>query len=115
MRKTALNLLTSILAVSILGACRTKATSTPNIPISTSLTSTLISSTSTAASTNLPMPMLSITLGKLNESDGITLDQGGDVDTSVQLKGNPAVETRSSGNGAVLPSQDENNIPDSYV
>ena len=58
---------------------------------------------------------LSITLGRINTSQGINLDQGGDVDTKAVPKGTPPVETRGSGNGAVLPSADNNTTPDYYV
>jgi hypothetical protein len=65
----------------------------------------------------LPAPLLtlSITLGSTNISDGINLDQGGDVDTNVATKGTPPVETRASGNGTVVPSIDHNTVPDYYL
>ena len=58
---------------------------------------------------------LSITLGSINISHGISLDQGGDVDTVVASKGSPPIETRGSGNGTALPATDRNTIPDYYI
>lgn len=65
--------------------------------------------------TPTPMPSLSITLGTVNTSQGIALDQGGDVDTQVETKGSPPVEIRRSGNNGVIPAADGNSIPDSYL
>jgi len=79
--------------------------------------------TLTTAPTALPTPTiaeittseplsLSITLGKKNVSNGITLDSGGDVDTQpVEVN---SAEARQSGNGTALTSGDLNNVPDSY-
>jgi len=61
-----------------------------------------------------PMP-LSIQLGQTNVEDGISLDSGGDVDSTVVSVGNPAVEARSTGNGQVLPSPDGNMEADYYL
>ena len=58
---------------------------------------------------------LSITLGSQNVEQGITLDSGGDVDTEVVSVGSPAVQARRTGNGAALPSQNSNSIPDNYM
>jgi hypothetical protein len=61
------------------------------------------------------LPSLSITLGTLNQSDGILLAQGGDTDTKVVTAGSPAQEARSSGNGKSVPAPDGNTTPDSYL
>jgi len=58
---------------------------------------------------------LSITLGSQNVEDGITLDSGGDVDTEVVTAGSPAVQARRTGNGAALPAQNGNSLPDYYI
>ncbi|MBP1654714.1 MAG: hypothetical protein H6Q28_1270, partial [Bacteroidetes bacterium] len=60
-------------------------------------------------------PTLSIVLGSVNQSDGITLDSGGDADTSVVVAGSPPQEARTSGNGKALPATDGNSVPDLYV
>ena len=86
-----------ILLIFILGACVNPATPTP-IPVPP-----------------VPMPSLSITLGQTNDERGIHLDQGGDVDTHVDPRGDPVVETRSSGNNQALPATDGNITPDSYL
>jgi hypothetical protein len=62
-----------------------------------------------------PLPLLSITLGTLNNEQGITLDAGGDVDTRVMEKGTPARETRQTGNGLALPAADGNSVQDYYM
>jgi len=104
------------LCVSLLSACGTRSTSTPN-----NITPPVIPPTNTSApptATNVPvnksLPSVSITLGQNNNPRGITLDQGGDVDTVAELRGEPALETRSSGNNTALPASDGNTIPDSY-
>ena len=56
---------------------------------------------------------LAITLGAINQSQGISLDQGGDVDTKVVNAGDPANEARISGNGQAL-SEGGNSTPDSF-
>jgi hypothetical protein len=61
------------------------------------------------------LPSLSITLGAVNSSDGILLDQGGDTDTKAVTAGSPAQEARTSGNGKVVPAGDGNTTPDSYL
>lgn len=58
---------------------------------------------------------LSIRLGQTNVEDGLALDDGGDVDTAVVSAGNPPQEARRTGNDAVLPSPDDNDIADSYM
>jgi len=52
---------------------------------------------------------LSIALGETNDEQGISLDQGGDVDTL------PTADGRTSGNGASLSAADGNTIADSYL
>ncbi len=47
-------------------------------------------------------------------SQGITLDQGGDVDTVAASVGDPSIETRSSGNNTALSVADGNAIADSF-
>ncbi len=71
-----------------------------------------------ALETNSPLPptvtptpepvQLSILLGATNDEQGISLDQGGDVDSL------PAAEGRTSGNSDSLPAADGNTVPDSY-
>ncbi len=97
-----------ILILSVSVGCNLPTVSSPRID-----TPTVLPATSTEAPVHLPS--LSITLGQTNDSQGITLDQGGDVDTQVESKGNPALETRSSGNNAALPASDGNSTPDSYL
>ena len=106
-----------ILCIFLLGACGPRATATPDIitPTVVPPTNTPVSPTATTAHTKGIFPSLSITLGANNDSQGITLDQGGDVDTIVELRGEPAVETRRSGNNLTLPASDGNDIPDSYL
>ncbi len=58
---------------------------------------------------------LSIQLGETNVEDGLALDYGGDVDTVVVFAGNPPQAARRTGNDAVLPSPDDNDIADSYL
>jgi hypothetical protein len=65
--------------------------------------------------TPLSLPELSILLGEVNQENGISLDQGGDVDTKPVSVGNPALEARQTGNARALPAQDKNTIPDSYI
>jgi parallel beta-helix repeat protein len=64
---------------------------------------------------SIPLLSLSITLGRINTSNGISLDEGGDVDTKLASKGTPLIVTRGSGNGVALPSPDGNTIPDYYI
>ncbi len=97
--------LSYILLVFVLGACGTQTT-----PTSITLPPMV-----TITPTSVPMPSLSITLGETNNSQGITLDSGGDVDTKVVSVGNPAQAARESGNNTVLPSSDGNSTPDSYI
>jgi parallel beta-helix repeat protein len=68
----------------------------------------------TPTSAQVVLPSLVITLGTTNQSEGITLDQGGDVDTEPVSVGDPAMEARRSGNGQAL-SGDGNTTPDSYL
>jgi hypothetical protein len=105
MRDHGLRFLTCIIFIFILGACGnpTTATATAKPP------------TATTEPTRAPLPSLSITLGKTNDSQGIRLDQGGDVDTQAESKGNPPLETRRSGNNQALASSDGNAVPDSYL
>lgn len=80
-------------------ASRVKPTDTPPAP-----TSTL---------TPVPLPALSIELGATGSSDGLSLDHGGDVDSSAETKA--GIETRATGNGTALPGGDGNTTPDSYL
>ncbi|MCL4529834.1 MAG: hypothetical protein M1282_10525 [Chloroflexi bacterium] len=105
MKTRFLKFLNYILLIALLGACGTRTTSTPNAN----------PATATTAPTEVPLPSLSITLGKTNDSQGIRLDQGGDVDTQTESKGNPPLETRGSGNNKALASSDGNKVPDSYL
>jgi fibronectin type 3 domain-containing protein len=59
--------------------------------------------------------VLSITLGTVNQSQGLTLLSGGDADTVAVSAGSPVVEARATGNGVALPSVDQNRIPDFYL
>lgn len=87
-----------------------------NLP-TTSRPGPLTPATAAATGTSAPvhLPALSITLGQANDSQGITLDQGGDVDTRAESKGTPPQETRRSGNNAALSATDGNDTPDSYL
>ena len=69
----------------------------------------------TVTTTEIVLPSLSIILGEINVSQGITLDQGGDVDTVAASVGDPATETRSSGNNTALSVADGNAIADSFL
>ena len=102
-----------VLLASILAACGTRTTSTPIINPSTAVPATSAPPTITITPTNVPLPSLSIALGKVNDSQGIVLDQGGDVDTKAVMVGNPPTEARSSGNNQALPG--DNTTPDSYI
>jgi len=104
------------LVVIITASCTTPEDLTPkaNTPTPVPPTATATLAPPTATPTEVPLPSLSITVGK-NESKGITLDQGGDVDTKVDAIGDPPVEIWSSGNGAALPARDGNDVPDSYI
>ncbi len=113
MRSHSFKVLNCVLILLVSGACSPGAVSTPIIDTPTPAPATPIPATITP--TQVPLPSLSITLGETNSSKGITLAQGGDVDTKSESKGNPAVETRSSGNNAALPAPDGNNTPDSYL
>jgi hypothetical protein len=61
------------------------------------------------------LTQLTILLGQDNAEQGLTLDDGGDVDTVVVWVGSPQFEARQTGNGAALPSADGNTIPDHYM
>ncbi len=99
----------------ILGACGTRTTSTPTTTAPTVVPATLVPPAATTEPTSVTLPSLSITLGRTNDSQGIALDQGGDVDTRAESKGNPPAETRGSGNGTTLSASDGNGTPDSYL
>ncbi len=58
---------------------------------------------------------LTIRLGQDNVEQGLSLDDGGDVDTEVVWAGSPPLEARRTGNGQALPSPDGNDIPDFYM
>lgn len=58
---------------------------------------------------------LFIRLGQTNAADGLSLDQGGDMDTEVVFAGDPPQEARRTGNDVALPSPDGNSVADSYV
>lgn len=68
-----------------------------------------------AGGSSVDQTPLSIQLGQTNVEDGLALDYGGDVDTTVVFAGNPPQEARRTGNDAVLPSPDDNDIADSYL
>ena len=92
-----------------------KPTLAPPTSVPTSLP-TVAPETPTTPPTSTPAPVkLSITLGENSTSQGITLDTGGDFDTSVVQVGSPAVEARQSGNGAALASPDNNTVGDLYL
>jgi hypothetical protein len=103
---------TSAMILLLLAACQGNATPSPT---STTLAPTLVPPTqpATLAPTAVPV-QLSITLGTTNSGQGLSLDEGGDVDTRVVQVGNPAAEARQSGNGAALPSPDGNTTGDSF-
>ena len=73
------------------------------------------SPTPRATATLRPLPNLSITLGTVSDEQGIALMQGGDIDTMVTQKGDLVIDTLATGNGLVLPGQDGNTTPDSYI
>jgi len=56
---------------------------------------------------------LSIALGDTNQEDGIHLGSQGDFDTELVVVN--GVEARRTGNGQVLPSEDGNEIRDTYM
>lgn len=58
---------------------------------------------------------LTILLGQDNQEQGLSLDDGGDVDTEVVWAGSPSLEARRTGNDQALPSPDGNDIPDFYM
>lgn len=86
----------------------TPAGPTPSAPAVTQIPTTL----SPSATPVLP---LSIELGQTNVENGIALDSGGDVDSTVVSVGIPAAEARSTGNGRALPSPDGNAVADYYL
>jgi len=75
MRTYSLRFLCYIVFILILGACGVHTTSTPIIkaPTPTAVPATLALIIATTAPTNVPLPLLSITLGETNNSKGITL------------------------------------------
>jgi len=68
---------------------------------------------STVTPTAAPV-QLGITFGTTSSGQGLSLDEGGDVDTLLIQAGNPAEEARQSGNGAALAAPNGNAIGDSY-
>jgi parallel beta-helix repeat protein len=103
------------IAFGLLAACQaslpvtpTPVTSTPS-PVPATHTAAVPSASPTAVALNL-----SIALGNTNIGNGLSLDTGGDVDTIPVSAGDPPVEARQSGNGAVLFSPDGNTTGDSY-
>jgi hypothetical protein len=115
-------LLGSLLLIVALVACgpqptATVITPTPTVPTATPTLPmvTPLVPTATFTPTSLPLPALSITLGSTNQSQGIRLDSGGDVDTVVASVGKPVTETRASGNNRALSAPDNNTTPDSYL
>jgi len=72
-------------------------------------------STPRPTATPRPLPNLSITLGATNEEQGISQITGGDIDTVLAAKGDPAVDTMATGSGLPLPALDGNTTPDSYI
>ena len=107
--KLFLSVLLNCIVIVALSAC--------NMPTAVPATDTPapIPATNTAVvNTEIPAPPpLSITLGETNDSQGITLDRGGDVDTQAVSIGTPALSARSSGNGQVISGGDT--TPDSYI
>ena len=102
-----LNRMLLILSLSLLAAC------TPSSPTAT-IGRAFVPVIAGGGSAFDQTP-LSIQLGQTNVEDGLALDSGGDVDTAVVSAGNPPEEARRTGNDAVLPSPDANNIADSYM
>jgi hypothetical protein len=88
----------------LLGACNL-----PGAPTPAPVTVTASPVVPTVTPTPALLPSLSITLGATNQSAGISLDSGGDVDTVATSSG------RSSGNGRALSAGDGNTTPDSYI
>jgi parallel beta-helix repeat protein len=110
-------------------ACQRESTATPSqsieitptltspstIPPTATTTATQISTNTAFPPTTNPELPLSIQLGQTNVENGISLDNGGDVDSVVVSVGNPAGEARSTGNGQALPSSDGNAVADSFL
>jgi hypothetical protein len=99
-------------------ACSIPTTSGSTLPAATlapvpatEIPATIPPSPTTAATT---VPSLAITLGLSNNPQGITLDQGGDVDSKPVSVGNPARDARQSGNGQALPGNG-NTTPDYFL
>jgi hypothetical protein len=114
--KAQLKFLSYILIVIAAAACTAPevVTPKPSTPTPVPPTATATLAPPTATPTEVPLPSLSISLGK-NESRGITLDHGGDVDTKVEAIGDPPLEAWSSGNGTALQATDGNEAPDYYI
>jgi parallel beta-helix repeat protein len=110
MRKSLSSTINIVFVLIILSACA-KPTTVPIIGTDTPFQASAVPATATLTST--PPLSLSITLGQTNISQGITLSQGGDVDSQVVSVGSPAVDARASGNGIALPAG--NSTPDSYL
>jgi len=110
MRNRLFGLISFLVVLVILSGCAIPTAGPIRVTTTPFLASTV---PATETATSLPPVSLAITLGQINVSKGITLDQGGDVDTKVVTVGSPAVEARASGNGIALPGG--NSTPDSYI
>jgi len=117
MKKFSLHfIMLGIVFLFLVGACSIWQTGAPSVTqeVIASLTSqpVLTQSPTIEETTVVELPALFITLGSQNTNNGITLDTGGDVDTTlIQVNG---VEARKSGNGTALASYDLNSVPDSF-
>lgn len=115
MNKFSLKLLRLLTALVFLASACTGGTNVPTEPPPTDLpepTPTTEPSPTPTDEFSEPL-ILSITLGEQNIQNGISMDAGGDVDSIVVLVND--MEARQSGNGAVLPSPDGNDVVDYYL
>ena len=102
------------LIVFLLGGCNFPKTTPPTVPTVRVQPPTAVEATPVPATPVIETRiLLSISLGQANKSEGITLDQGGDVDTQPVNAGDPPGGARISGNGQPL-TETGNGIPDSY-
>ncbi len=114
MRRRLLQWLAPGLLCLLMGACNIPSISSTQTPTRVPPTSIPSTPTISPTPTEIPLPSLSIILGSSPDIQGIRLDQGGDVDTLVETRGE-GVEVLRTGNGAALPASDGNSIPDTYI
>lgn len=105
-----IRILILLAAFTLLAACQT---ASPSTPTSATLPAAVPTIAAQASPTAVPVN-LSVSLGKTSIGQGVTLDSGGDVDTTPVSIGNPPVEARQSGNGKALTAADGNTTGDSF-